>query len=178
MATSIIDAMRLKWLFCPRQQEDAGTRTHDARAVANYLLRVNSDGKCDNPLTPLQVIKLVYICQGWMLGLYRQALITQAVEAWQYGPIINDLHQAIKGYRSNPITERIDARQDPEFTDIEKDLMGQAIDKYGHLSGVALSTLTHQPWSPWYLVWHDKGCAAIPNKMIEEHFSWVASQTS
>ena len=34
-------------------------------------------------LTPMQVLKLVYISHGWMLGLLDQPLVAEAIEAWR-----------------------------------------------------------------------------------------------
>ena len=49
---------------------------HDARAVANSLIEKSQEE--GNLLTPLQIIKLVYFCHGWMLALYKRPLIKQS----------------------------------------------------------------------------------------------------
>ena len=36
----------------------------------------------------MQVLKLVYYCHAWMLGLYGRPLIRQPIEAWRYGPVV------------------------------------------------------------------------------------------
>ena len=45
------------------------------------------------------------------------------------------------------------------------------IQHYGNLSGIALSSLTHRPESPWSKVWKE-GCShiEIPNDIIREHY--------
>ena len=36
----------------------------------------------------MHAIKLVYLCHGWMLGIYGRSLIGEPVEAWRYGPVV------------------------------------------------------------------------------------------
>src|SRR5437870_2146380 len=55
--------------FVPRKRTAAMEGAmHDSRTVANHFLRLARE-KGDF-LTPMQVLKLVYIAHGWMLGLY------------------------------------------------------------------------------------------------------------
>ncbi len=141
---------------------------HDSRAVANVLIKEASDK--NNPLTPMQIIKLVYICHGWMLGLYGRPLIKQPVEAWRYGPVIGNLYQGLKKYGSSHVTAAIPAR-DGDFDEFEADLTEQVRNKYSHLSGIALSRLTHAVGTPWYTTYHMEGQnSIIPDDLIEEHY--------
>ena len=52
------------------------------RVVAEQILWLRRDVET----TPMHVLKLVYLCHGWVLGLTDQALIDEPVEAWQYVP--------------------------------------------------------------------------------------------
>ena len=81
---------------------DAAAATHgqgrDARSVANSLIE---RGMADSAaLTPLQIMKLVYISHGWMLGLYNKSLFKQPVLAWLYGPVVSDIYHGLRKYRS------------------------------------------------------------------------------
>ena len=42
-------------------------------------------------LTPMQLLKLVYIAHGWRLGLYGKPLIRDEIQAWQYGSYYSSL---------------------------------------------------------------------------------------
>lgn len=141
---------------------------HTARAVAQYLLR---KGALDNnTLTPMQLLKLVYIAHGWMLGLYSRPLINEQVEAWQYGPVIRDLYNAIKHYRSAPV-ESIEAPEEV-FDGLETALLDQVYNLYGRFTGPQLSTLTHAADTPWDLTWRHHGKnSVISNDLIEEHYA-------
>ncbi|KQH74402.1 Panacea domain-containing protein [Xylella fastidiosa] len=61
-------------------------------------------------LTPLQVLKLVYLAHGWCLGVHTQPLIDELVEAWRAGPLIRSLYNVIKQDRSSGITEWLPVR--------------------------------------------------------------------
>ena len=142
---------------------------HDARAVANALIeRSFAEGQ---PLTPLQVIKLVYFCHAWMLGLHGRPLINEPIEAWEYGPVIETVYQGLKHYRGNPVKSLIDVPE-ASFDDEERDIIRQVYAKYGSLNGFRLSALTHAPSTPWQKTWEDKGKnSIIPNSLIQEHYS-------
>lgn len=150
--------------------------SHDARAVANSLIEKGRDA--GRPLTPLQIIKLVYFCHGWMLGLYHKPLIEQDVEAWLYGPVVAQVYRGLKKYGGHPVTITLDVPNVPkeEFDETEADLIEQVHGKYGHLPGMVLSQLTHAPGTPWYLVWHGKERnLVIPNDLIEAHYAEKAN---
>ena len=55
----------------------------DARVVSNKLVELaRSMGKT---LTPIQILKLVYIAHGYSLGARGVPLIQNRIEAWKFG---------------------------------------------------------------------------------------------
>ena len=146
---------------------------HDARGIANILIKTGIQDR--QPRTPLQIVKLTYLCHGWMLGLYHQSLSAQPVEAWQYGPVIPDVYDEVKSYGRKPITELIDFPL-ANFDFIEEDLVGQVYRAYEDFSGIQLSQITHEPDTPWHKIWNQYGRnTIIPNSLIEEHFAGLAA---
>lgn len=146
--------------------------------VANRILdlaEVNGDS-----LTPMQLLKLVYIAHGWMLGLNGRPLIRDKVEAWQYGPVIPDLYQKVRKYRGNPITDKISNFFSNEvLDDTENDIIGQVYDVYGEMSGMKLSRITHAKGTPWELTYEpDVFGLTIPPDLIEDHYQKLAEQDS
>ena len=149
------------------------TKTHDARAIANVLIRSGIDGA--KPRDPLQLIKLTYLCHGWMLGLYRRPLSAQPVEAWKYGPVIPDVYHGLKRYGGRPVNVVQDFLGS-NFDELEADLIQQVFDSYVDFSGVQLSRLTHARGTPWHQIWHRIGRnCIIPDDLIEEHFVELAA---
>ncbi len=143
---------------------------HDSLTIANRFLELAKEH--DDSLTPMQVLKLVYIAHGWRLGLYGKPLIRDEIQAWQYGPVIPKLYNAMRGYRSNPVTFllRADPRDKP-LTKNERSVVAQVFDIYGRMSGPALSRLTHAPGTPWALS-YEQGVFGIPisNDLIQDHY--------
>jgi uncharacterized phage-associated protein len=76
---------------------------YDARAVANYFLELGNAEA--HPITPMAIQKFVYFAHGWMLAVYGRQLITQRVEAWDFGPVIRELYNEFKKFGDQPITE-------------------------------------------------------------------------
>ncbi|MCY4260468.1 MAG: DUF4065 domain-containing protein [Rhodobacteraceae bacterium] len=154
---------------------------HSSLIVAQYLL--NKAGDIERSLTPMQIIKLVYLCHGWMLGLYRRPLIEDDVEAWRYGPVIRRLYGAVKHYRSDPIAKPLMPEADvadalAAFDKDERNIMDQVFNIYGKYTGIELSKLTHAPGTPWSEIRSadDTGWEVIPDHLIKDHFRELAQQ--
>ena len=150
----------------------------DARLVANEFLKLaEADGR---GLTPMQVLKLVYIAHGWNLGLHGRDLIDQPVEAWQYGPVIRDLYNSMKGFGGGPVQGPLapgfGARAE-DLTPTESDLVRQVYGLYGHMNGVALSRITHADNTPWQQTYRPgiHGCV-IPRDMIADHYQRLSRE--
>lgn len=145
---------------------------HDSKVVANRFLELAADR--GGTLTPMQVLKLVYIAHGWMLGLYGRPLIKDEVQAWQYGPVIPRLYDAMRQFRSNPVKGPLHAPNQPLSRE-EASIVEQVYDRYGHLTGPGLSRLTHQSGSPWAMTYEDGSFGlTISNDIIEDHYRGLA----
>jgi len=70
-------------------------------AVANYFIYKSIDEGVS--ITPMKVLKLVYIAHGWHLGIRKEPLITEQTEAWKYGPVVESVYIAFKKYGKNDI---------------------------------------------------------------------------
>jgi uncharacterized phage-associated protein len=152
----------------------------DARVVANRLLELAAtDGRT---LTPMQVLKLVYIAHGWNLALYNRPLIEENIEAWQYGPVIPELYNSMRrfggGSVQGPLALGWGARAD-ELDANERDLVDQVYRLYGHINGVALSRITHAPNTPWAQTYTPgRFGAIIPQDMITDHYQRLSKERS
>lgn len=147
----------------------------EAATVANHFLDLAKD-KGDT-LTPMQVLKLVYIAHGWMLGLYGRPLISDEIQAWQYGPVIPRLYNIMRRFRGSPVEGPLRASEVDEIGKRELDLINQVYEMYGNLSGPALSRLTHAKDTPWHMTYEDGVFGIrIPDDIIEDHYARLASQ--
>ena len=145
---------------------------HDSRTVANRFLEL-ANGK---PLTPMQLLKLVYIAHGWMLGLYGRPLIRDEVQAWQYGPVIPRLYNAMRGYRANAVSSSLNAPLDDVLDEEEADIVRQVYELYGDKSALALSRLTHASGTPWEMTYvSGEFGTPIPTDFIADHYRQLAA---
>jgi uncharacterized phage-associated protein len=147
---------------------------HDPRAIANRILQLRSEtGKS---LTVMQLIKLVYIADGWAVALLGKPLSKADPQAWQYGPVYPELYRAFKKFGSNPVTEPAkiagtDVPYGEEFSSDEEGVMRAVVDGYGKLSAYQLSNLTHQSETPWSKAFGNGAYSIISLKEIEDHFA-------
>ena len=136
--------------------------------IANNFLE--KSGQESKILTPMQLLKLVYIAHGWNLAVTGEPLFKEPVQAWKYGPVVPSLFHEFKRYGGGPVTQAAHVpveRGDnlyPDFPELSFDSEAPFLPKddeqtckllewvwraYGHLSGPELSTLTHKPNTPW-----------------------------
>jgi uncharacterized phage-associated protein len=175
--------LRSVWLIIPLRSSMAGIHQHltlvasspilmdmaSVLTVANRLLEIaNRKGLT---LTPLQLMKLAYMSQGWMLGVTGKRLFSDRIEAWKYGPVIPTLYHRTKQYGSESILDQLPAPMGDRIDPDAGNLLDAVIDNYGHLSGVALSNLTHRAGSPWSKVWREgRSHIEIKPSVIQEHY--------
>lgn len=148
---------------------------HDSRTIANRFLALARER--GDFLTPMQVLKLVYIAHGWMLGLYGRPLIRDDVQAWQYGPVISSLYNALRQYGGGAVTAQVRAPINDNLDEEEDDVIRQVYSEYGSFSGPALSRLTHAGGTPWALTYvPGEFGTRIPTDLIEDHYRQLAIQ--
>ena len=147
--------------------------------VANRFLEL-AEAKGDK-LTPMQLLKLVYIAHGWMLGLYGRPLIRDHVEAWQYGPVIPALYSHVRGYKGAPITGKISSilARGGVLDEEEEDVVSQVYGIYGQMSGMRLSRITHATGTPWSQTYEPGTFGTIiPTDLIEDHYRQLSEQNA
>lgn len=115
--------------------------------IANYFISKAIDE--DKPLTPMQILKLVYIAHGWTLGLIGQPLIDDKVYAWKYGPVIPAIYHAFKARGARPVTNTLLGYQLDDFDENVLTILNFVWQSYGHMDGPLLSALTHADETPW-----------------------------
>lgn len=146
----------------------------NALSVARYILERRK--AAGDALTPMQLIKLVYIAQGYMLGRHGRPLFDEQVEAWQYGPVVPSVYHSVKQYKSAPVVA-IYGAPEHDFTPAELDVLDAVSDSYGPVNGVVLSAATHKPDTPWAQTWHRFGRnAPISNDIIENFYTKLLAQ--
>ena len=154
--------------------------------IANYFIKKSIEEGVE--MTPMKVLKLVYIAHGWHLGLFDEELISEQVQAWKYGPVVRSVYQEFKHYGNRDI-EGLSFKstfEKEEFGQLKEKGVYHLLDKiwevYKDYTGLQLSTLTHQPGTPWYQIWEEKrgklsGTEIIPNDLIKGHYEKKARRS-
>lgn len=134
---------------------------YSAAAVANEFLELS--GMNNKPITPMQLLKLVYIAHGWHLAVFKKPLFDDEVQAWRHGPVIPSLFHEFKEFGASSIAKMAHSasvvddygdfqvsapfvRKDDHET---KQMLKWVWNQYGSMSGWELSNLTHLPGTPW-----------------------------
>ena len=150
--------------------------------IADYILAKAND--MNKLLTPMQVLKLTYISEGYSLAIDKERLFGDRIEAWKHGPVIPTLYHQLKKY-GNEYVSRLLHCGTPISNDYTKDrlkdmkntlgnkslLLDVIVEKYGKLTGNQLSNLTHDgdtPWKKSYKRW--KRGTEIPSNVIQKHY--------
>jgi len=161
-----------------------------ATAVANDFLKIaRAEGET---LTSMKLQKLVYYAHGWSLALANEPLISNRIEAWDYGPVIPDLYQAFKKYGTEAITELAhkvtvrggklslttptleDSPESAERTGAQQ-IIKRVWELYGGFTAAKLSNATHAPGTPWAQVYRPgQRSILIPNPIIKAYFEGLA----
>ena len=140
----------------------------DSSCAAKFLIDIANERKYSG-ITPLKLIKMVYIAHGWMLALYDEPLIADDIEAWKYGPVVHPLYQKIKKFKDRQITELPDD-DNAELSEAQKSILAQTYEKYHHLPATQLIALTHNDGTPWAQIYSGKLYQVIPNNVIKEYY--------
>ena len=161
-------------------------------AIANeFFERAAAERK---RLTPMQLLKLVYIAHGWHMAVNDpgRVLFEELVQAWQFGPVVPSLFHEFKQFGAEEITRPAYVVADREEISLDNDgnesfdLVAPFVDrddeqtrkllkwvwrKYGKKTGLELSDLTHMTNSPWSQKYDpNKKGIIIPNDIIRQYY--------
>ena len=132
------------------------------------------------PLTPLELIKLTYLAHGWSLALRDEPLVREPAQAWQYGPVYPGLYRVLKHYRADAVDSVPVAGAEHFETDAlsqeDESLIDAVYQAYKKFNGVQLSSLTHQPGTPWDEAWRSGKNSSIKDAVIKDHFRRAGGQ--
>jgi len=155
--------------------------TYDERAVANKILQLSKSK--DLPITSMQLLKLVYLAHGWSLVLFDRPIISEAPQAWQYGPVYPRIYKSVKKSGSSAVTELITNKENGDvyfphdMTANQLSFLDSIINSYGKMRAFDLSAITHRDGTPWAKTFHDIGkYQDIPIDFMREHFLQLAAE--
>ena len=122
-------------------------------------------------VTNLQIQKVLYLAHMIYMGRNEgQPLISEAFEAWDYGPVIPSLYHKAKIYGSSPIKELSielnESGREKEFQALE-----EACEALLTLSPGALVSFTHREGGAWEKSYkpHVKGLSISNHDILAEY---------
>ena len=146
--------------------------------IANFFIKKSKEE--DVPITPLKLIKLVYMGYGWVAAVLGEELFEEPIEAWKHGPVISSIYHEFKHFGKQPIDEygiiydwEADTITRPFVTADQKDIffiLTYVWDIYKRYNAWGLTKLTHKEDSPWSAFYEKGKRREIPFENIRKHF--------
>jgi len=143
---------------------DTNEYKQNSLAIANYFIEIS-----DHKVTPLQLVKLVFLTYGWGLAFFQKRLFEERIEAWKFGPVIPSVYHTFKHYQRNNITEQsteLKFDDNNQFITCHIPIIGKHKEKIESLirevwevhkeyNAYELIDMTHVEGSPWKKVYKD-----------------------
>lgn len=158
---------------------------HSSLAIANeFLILARKEGQ---QITHMQLQKLVYLAHGWNLAVNGEKLIEDEIEAWEFGPVIRKLYDALRKYGRGIIKNLICWGDDTDFFNddgkealekldpSETAVLSKVWETYKGLEAFRLSALTHMQGSPWHLTYESGKNRVIDHSNIWTYFAALAT---
>ena len=145
--------------------------SYSSITIGNYFIKKYSE---KGDLTPLKLIKLVYIAYGWYLALKNntETLVSEKPQAWANGPVFPNLYHNIKQFGKSNIKEPISSISlDKPISDEDSKFLDRIWEIYGeNHNGIYLSAITHTPETPWSETYPKGYNLDIPDDLIFQHY--------
>jgi uncharacterized phage-associated protein len=125
--------------------------------IANTL--IEKFGAAEGGIDHMKLQKLVYCVHGWWLAYFPdKPLLKEKPEVWKFGPVFPSMYHELKVYGLKRISTPVQTSpfEAPPLVD-EKDaktisLLEWVWKRYGHMSGMELSDMTHKEGTAWKAV--------------------------
>ena len=143
---------------------------YKALDIANLYVQIANNIPNDS-IDNLKVNKLCYYAQAWSLTKLGYPLFDDEIEAWRFGPLIQEVYYAFKACGNRPIEEPTYVFDESKLTSDEISLLTDVYMTYGKYTSNALIGKTHEKGSPWRSVYQEMMNNPIPDELMIEYFS-------
>lgn len=126
-----------------------------AKSIASYFIDKSSKLDENNDLTNLKLQKILYFAQVENIKTNDAKIFSDDIEAWQYGPVVREVYDWLKGCGAYTITS-FDVELDmSDIKDDVKQFLDEIWEKYNKYSAWHLVEKTHAPKSAWSIVYNN-----------------------
>lgn len=135
--------------FCGEDYDFSGS--YKAVDVAKYIV-----AKCSKdsvPISNLQLQKILYYLQKEFLQKYKRALFSEDIEAWPFGPVVQDVYYYFCGFGSFPISYFQKSKTVISAEDLS--IMNKIIVEKRKLNPWVMVDDTHAKGKAWDLVYRE-----------------------
>lgn len=124
---------------------------YNAMDIAKYI--VTYCKRKNRPISNLKLQKILYF--AWV-DYYREnerALFNNAIQAWQFGPVIPEVYRLFSIFAGNPILREFEPVTEMREEDIAQ--LNETINKYIMVAASLLVNITHEKGKPWDLTYRN-----------------------
>jgi uncharacterized phage-associated protein len=147
----------------------------DSPTVANAFIDV-----ADHLVTQMKLHKLTYIAHGWNLAIFGEPLVADAPEAWDNGPVFPLIWSRVMEFGCDELGRIFGPGGRParlRMSRSQEDLLRRVWKRYSIFSAGTLSSMTHEPGTPWTQTYLNSGSRTIiDNNLIMSHYGDLASR--
>lgn len=120
-----------------------------AKQVASFFIEKSSQLNENNDLTNLKLQKMLYFAQVEHLQEFKTALFDAPIEAWQYGPVVHEIYEWLKGCGAYQISKFDVETSTNGLDDTTVSFLERIWEKYRRYSAFGLVDKTHEDGSAW-----------------------------
>lgn len=138
---------------------------YTAQEIAEFIVfySIEKNYTCSN----LRLQKILYFIQAYFLLIRREPCFSDAIEAWDFGPVVPRVYRRYKWFGAGEIIEREPPKVQFESKD-DRRIVEQVVDLLSRYSTTQLREMT-QHQSPWLKNYHGLGwCQEIPLRDLKE----------
>lgn len=139
---------------------------YDALTIARYIVNY-SNQKNDPWFSNLKLQKLLYFCQAYFLLTTERPCFGDAIEAWDFGPVVPNVYHEFKRFGAGWIPTTFDETVIDKKT---RTLIDDVVDNFKDYDNVALTTLVHAQ-DPWIHASRSSRGKTITDGMLLSYFS-------
>ncbi len=120
-----------------------------AKQVASFFIEKSSQLNENNDLTNLKLQKMLYFAQVEHLKKFKAPLFDDPIEAWQYGPVVREIYEWLKGCGAYQISKFDVETSTDELDSNTVEFLEYIWKKYRRYSAFGLVDKTHEDGSAW-----------------------------
>ena len=146
------------------------TAKYKALDIASLFVQL-ANSIPDEDIDNLKLNKLCYYAQGWSLARFGTPLFDEAIQAWDYGPLIPSVYYAYKPCGRSPIKAPATNFDEGRLSNDELSLITDVYYNYGKYTSTGLMNMTHAEGTPWRKVYIQHANNVISTESMKNYFS-------